>query len=321
MFGEANSIMCLYKDTIHTSQNQSRIYEDFNTPYVGIPYILVTMFISTSNFMLIYGFYKTSRPFTIITKLFIYLSIVDTLFIMFTTLYIFIIFLDSLECWVIYLVAFTSQFLYFLDISIFATISFLRCLSIKKPLHSINSNRLTFVLIVLIIVCGLTSGSLFVVFFVGENLKEKLKINYSLPVSQFLAVAFVLTVNITSYKKLKSMKKNSGLSDNVVNTSTQRQKILSEANTCLLYITVFYIICPLPTFIVNLLDQEQLLSHSWGIYVFRLTYIIYLSNTGINSFIVIWRTRNLREFYRMKCWLPRWVKKNSATELATIQEL
>ena len=177
-------------------------------------------------------------------------------------------------------------------------------------------------MIVSIIVCGLISGSLLAVFFVvGENLKAKLKISYALPVSQFLAVAFVLTVNITSFIKLKSLKRNSGLSDNVENASTQRHKTLSDANTCLLYITVFYIICPLPTFIINLLNQEQLLSHSWGIYVFRLTYIIYLSNTGINTFIVIWRTRNLREFYRMKCWLPRWVKKNSATELATIQEL
>ena len=87
-------------------------------------------------------------------------------------------------------------------------------------------------------------------FFFAENYENILDTNYAQSFTQFLTVLFVLIVNIISYKKLKSMKRNSGLSDNVVNTST-RQKTLSEANTSLLYITTFYILCPIPTFIVN----------------------------------------------------------------------
>ena len=131
--------------------------------------------------------------------------------------------------------------------------------------------------------------------------RDRAKLFYFLPLLQFLAVGFVMYVNIMSYKILKSMKRKSGFSENIENT--QRQKILSEANTCLLYITVFYILCPLPLFILSLLSLVKIhvlfgLWDTWEIYLLTFAQLLFVSNTGINSLIVVLRTKILREFYR-----------------------
>ena len=100
-------------------------------------------------------------------------------------------------------------------------------------------------MIVQFIVCGIIGSSFLCFYYFKVSSELMVKVNYAVPGTQFLAVAFVLIVNIISYRNLKSMKKMSGFTDNAENTSNQRQK-MSEANTCLLYITAFYVLCPLP---------------------------------------------------------------------------
>ena len=274
-------------------------------------------FVLTSNLMLIYGFYKTSRPFTIVTKLFIYLSMVDIAYILLRTFYMAQGFLNlKLPCLMVYIVIVFMEFTYTTGIVTFATISFLRYWSIKKPLHTINTSRIIFVLIVQAVFLGLLSGSLLIGVYFHEP-QELIDVNYIHPITLFLATAFVLTVNITSYKKLKSMERINGFSDNVEDTSNQRQKSLSEANTCLLYITAFYIICPLPLFTLGLyaMVQNNLMATTgsgWEFNLFVISEMFYLSNTGINSLIVILRKKNLRQFYKLGCCcLRRTVSFNS----------
>ena len=139
-----------------------------------------------------------------------------------------------------------------------------------------------------------------IVFLLKLDPSQIMVTNYAVPVAQFLAVSFVLSANIMSFKMLKSMKRISEFSDNVENTSTQRHKTLSEANICLFYITAFYIICPLPIFVVYLFGADKLFSFNWGSYLYTFTHIIYMSNNGINSMIVILRTKTLHEFYKTK---------------------
>ena len=291
---------CLVKNQTHI------IGEDPNT--VLVPQTILFAFVLTSNLMLIYGFYKTSRPFTIVTKLFIYLSLCDIAMISLRTLYAFQAFLDiQLPCMLAHILVVLMEFAYLYGVVIFATISFLRYRSIVKPLHSINAKQILVALAVQAIVCGLLAGSILVMVYLKVDPEDLMKVFYFFPVTQFLAVSFVLIVNFMSYKKLKSMKAMSGLSaDNVENTSNQRQKTMSEANTCLLYITAFYILCPAPIFIWNLVSifqidflSDKLFSLKFNLFI--LSQMFYMSNTGINSLIVIWRTKNLREFYRMKC--------------------
>ena len=317
MFGEKYSIMCLYIGRNHTFQKQSQVFERLNKIYLGISYGLLTVFVITTNLMLIYGFYKTSRPFTIITKLFIYLSLVDIIVSLIVIIYITLTFLNyPLACLMVFVIIFLLQLIYFLDISIFMTISFLRYRSIRKPLHSINANRITMLMIVQFIVCGIIGSSFLCFYYFKVSSELMVKVNYAVPGTQFLAVAFVLIVNIISYRNLKSMKKMSGFTDNVENTSNQRQK-MSEANTCLLYITAFYVLCPLPLITVFMIGFENVLQFSWGYYFFSSGYISALSNGGINASIVILRTKKLFEFYRNK-FLSK--IHESGTELETIQK-
>ena len=251
MFGEEHSIMCIFVGSNHTFQKQTQVYDKLNKLNIEILYGLLTVFVLTSNLMLIYGFYKTSPPFTIITKLFIYLSLVDTIMNLVTTFYITLTFLDySMTCLAVFFMLAFMQLIYILGLVIFATISFLRYWSIKKPLHSIGTSRIVIVLIVQAVVCIIIGSSFMAFFYLGVSPDQMMKVNYAIPILQLLAISFVLSVNIMSYRKLKAMKRMSGFSaDNIENTSTQRQKTLSEANICLLYITAFYILCPAPMLI------------------------------------------------------------------------
>ena len=74
MFG-SKALSCLSGNTNFTQEENSIAKGVLE--YVAIPYGVIFLFILTSNLMLIYGFHKTSRPFTIVTKLFIYLSLID----------------------------------------------------------------------------------------------------------------------------------------------------------------------------------------------------------------------------------------------------
>ena len=124
MFGD-NTFLCVNRNGNQTLQ--THYAEDVNK----IPFTVLAV---QSNLMLIYGFYKTSRPFTIITKLFIYLSLVDIEFA-FNLMIISIILQPFTQYLHIYAIITTSQFLYFVGLDIFATISFLKYWSIKKPLQ------------------------------------------------------------------------------------------------------------------------------------------------------------------------------------------
>ena len=303
MLGD-NFIKCILKHTNYTSKNQPQNIKDTLRKLL-IPYFLLIIFILTTNLMLIYGFYKTSRPFTITTKLFIYLSMVDIAMILLRAFYTFQSILNfEMPCLVVQVLIMSMEFSYIYGLTIFATISFLRYWSIKNPLQSISVSHIVFALIVQAIFCGVLTEIIIMMPDLKLEPRDRAKLFYFLPLLQFLAVGFVMYVNIMSYKILKSMKRKSGFSENIENT--QRQKILSEANTCLLYITVFYILCPLPmliwTFVsIFKIDILNIELHSRKINLFVLSQICFMSNSGINSLIVILRTKNLREHYKLNC--------------------
>ena len=324
MFGD-KTLSCIFGQQNFSFQNQTKHAEDNPKDFV-IPYTLLTIFVLTTNLMLIYGFYKTSRPFTIITKLFIYLSMVDITHNLMTIFYLSLSFieLNNLPCLVIYLLVATMEFTYYLGYAIFATVTFLRYWSITNPLHPLETRQIIVALIIQAFVCGILGGGSLVLLYLKLNPSVLLKINYSQPIMQLLAVSFVLVLNTLAYKKLKLMKKMSGLSETVENRSTQRHKTLSEANICLFYITAFYIICPLPLFIMGWFGMEQVLNSSWGFYMYTSTHIFSMSNTGINSLIFILRTKTLSDFYKSKCCCSFKVNANTqgsapdSTELSVL---
>ena len=116
---DKNTIMCVFYNRNDTSINASlQISKHFEKLIIGIPYGLLTVFVLTTNLMLIYGFYKTSRPFTIITKLFIYLSLADVNLTLLTTFYASLSTFDmGISCFFVYLIAFLTRFSYYLGLT------------------------------------------------------------------------------------------------------------------------------------------------------------------------------------------------------------
>ena len=270
--------------------------------YFFIPYGVIFLFILISNLVLIYGFHKTSRPFTIVTKLFIYLSIMEIIFGSTTFFYCVQSFLNiDFPCFVELALLDIMQFFYFIEIFIFGTISFLRYWSIRKPLHTVGIRSILIALAIETIVCAMLAITSFLITKLNADPKTMITLYCLTPVFNLIATLFIVCVNILSYKKLKSSKNDSVLSENL--QSIQRRKRNSKAITCLLIITAFYVICLLPVIIVSTFIIIESFHHNSGLYLMMCAQLLYFSNSGINSMIIICRTKNLRMFYRMKCCL------------------
>ena len=108
-----------------------------------ILYGTTLIFVITSNLMLIYGFYKTSRPFTITTKLFIYLSMVDIALVSCYVMDSGVVISGGLVTRFHFILFFAAVYaILVIDLFIFWTISFLRFLSIYKPMYRINTESI-----------------------------------------------------------------------------------------------------------------------------------------------------------------------------------
>jgi len=102
----------------------------------------LTLFVLFSNFMLIHGFWKTSRrPFLITTKLFIYLSCIDISTILTTSTYSNLsLFARNLPCNLMRILICLDVTPVCLGAFTFCTISILRLMSLKKPFLLIKSH-------------------------------------------------------------------------------------------------------------------------------------------------------------------------------------
>ena len=261
-------------------------------------YAITFVFVLTSNLMLIYGFYKTSRPFKIITKLFIYLSICDTALMMIVVLN----FIGSMSNYplhkILSLVSIYSVCL--MGLLIFWTISVFRFISIFKPMYQINTRKVNIFLLVEVLICLFTA---IVIFFVYNSMTAARleSINLYVSIGIQLAMIFMnLSLNISSLivlrrsTNLKARQKG----DNVLGNPMVVKRKKMALNTLLL-ITIVQLVCNLPlTFYLWFFTVEM----SNNVFsVFGFVQCLQLSNTGINSLIVIWRKKDLHDFYRLKC--------------------
>ena len=295
MFG-SKSLSCVSGNTNFT-RDKNRIAHRVLV-YFLIPYSVIYLFILISNLMLIYGFHKTSRPFTIVTKLFTYLSMIDIILGSTTLFYCVQSFLNiDLPCFVDLAVLAIMQFSNFLEIFIFGTISFLRYWSIRKPLHTVGIKSIFIVFAIETIVCALLASTTFLITKLTADPGNMVTLYCLIPVTNLIAILFIIFVNALSYKKLKSSKNDSVFSKNIGNI--QRRKRNSKAIICLLIITAFYVICLLPMMIISIFIIIELFSQNSGVYLMMVAQLLYISNSGINSLVVICRTKKLRMFYRM----------------------
>ena len=267
-------------------------------------YAATLIFVLTSNLMLIYGFYKTSRPFTIITKLFIYLSLVDIDAITIVVLVYAIPKVTKLDP--SFFIALANALIFptfFMEMFIFWTISFLRFLSIYKPMYRVKTRKVYFFLLVEFLISFLIGIVIFWTYMSVTFTKLQL-INTKMSISLQLAITFMnFSLNMSSLIILRrsTNSKAQQKGDSVLGNQMVIKRKKMALNTLLL-ITIVHLFCTLPLTLVSFYPEfimNTLFKAKFS--VFGFCQCLQISSFGFNSMIVILRTKNLSEFYKTKC--------------------
>ena len=271
----------------HTNQNQNGGHTMSSQKMLvhGILYA----FVMTTNIMLINVFVRKCRPFTITTKIFIYLSIIDILHINGTILnHLTTDFLIGNESFCVYLAVTMSlnQFTFLTDILLFVIISFFRNLTIRKPMLQISGSQVNRVLLVTIIFCFLYG--------VGNFLHYLNMTLFSVIVSYIIVLAIftlilltLLVVNVALHFHLKK---------STIGTSRSIQD-KREAGKTLIIITLFYWTCFLPFIVITSFRMIGIGDKNVMLFMQDVLVLLMMCNSGLNSLIMIIRTKRLRHFY------------------------
>ena len=264
----------------------------------------IFLFVLVANSMLIYGFHKTSRPFTIVTKLFIYMSICDTIMVSFYLLSYAIFIIGNHIDEVYYAVARTVYYwIEFTNLFLFWTISFLRFLSIYKPMYRFETGIVNKILVIEILVTFFSATLILTLFTIlGLSLGNMMRLNREVTLGKQLTMLFTnLSLNMSSVILLRrsTNSKARQATDNVSNnTMVIKQK--KKALHTLILITICQALCNIPL-ACYLLFEAELYSGAKGFFTMTCFHCIQLSYHGFNSLIIISRTKSLRKFYRIQC--------------------
>lgn len=298
MFGK-HSLVCII------GQNQTKtLLKDSSymqkTQYTWIPYVAMFLFVFPLNTLLVYGFYKTSRPFTVITKLFILLSALDACYSA-GLAYQSVVASDhiSLPCNMV----FTSMALllgvWLYGFLVLCDISFLRTLSIRRPLHQTSAVHVAYTVIAQGLLSFLFGAA---VTLIALEVQSMALFNICLLVSmslQILVCCFILVTSISSFRALQRSHGPSVNGDKNGTAVELRNRNKARAVKTLVIITGYYCLSTCPAIFLNS-NGLKILVEDWGIGVLLALTCLQVSNTGVNSMILILRTKKLREFYGIK---------------------
>ena len=273
---------------MNSSNIKQKVWSSMDTQLASF-YIVTYIFILITNLMLVYGFYKTSRPFTIVTKLFIYLSVVDiaAMSVMVTVHIVFFSMLLPKEALVL------SVFL--LDMLIVCTISFLRFLSIYKPMYRAKTRKVYIALVFEFLISFLVA----IIIWIHNKITNKQTFNLIISIAMQLGIILTnVLLNITSLIILRrsTNSKAQQKGDSVLGNQMVIKRKRKALNTLLL-ITVVQLVCTLPL-TLSLFSVETFLNGQFGQFnMFGFCQCLQISSFGFNSIIIVMRTKNLRQFY------------------------
>ena len=272
------------------------------TPIKNVKYVYVLTGLSfLANMVLIYGFFKTSRPFSIVTKLFIYLSVSDAMtgvgFSLTTGIMTYMI--KEKYCITLLVLWGFNQFQFLFGTSVFLTISVLRFIALRWPLKRIRTRYVYYFMIVQFSVEIILTYIPIAVILKQKSLSSKMfKMSRYISSVLIMFIALTFIINIMSYVQLQQVKKEDrnpdielGHTTNVQEQTQFKQK--REAVKTLLLITLCYLICYLPYTIFMFAYQ---LNGSRR----RIRYVLFfinLANGGLNSLVYIFRTKKIRQVY------------------------
>ena len=273
-----------------------------------ILYGTTLIFVITSNLMLIYGFYKTSRPFTITTKLFIYLSMVDIVLVSCYVMNSGIVISGGLVTRFHFILFFAAVYaILVIDLFIFWTISFLRFLSIYKPMYRINTESIYKILFLEVFISLLLAAGTVLAYYLWDSTIDELsRVNGKVVTALNYAMIVVnLSLNVSSLILLRrsTNSKSQQKGDSVLGNRMVINRKKMALNTLLL-ITIVQFVFTLPATCLSFIGLQFLL-HIGYITVLVIGHCVLLSYLGLNSLIILYRTKSLRGFYKRKCCVSR----------------
>ena len=245
--------------------------------------------------MLIYGFFKTSRPFSIVTKSFIYLSCTDilTAFLNMIQSNVFI-YAQSVSSTAKWILASLATVLTTFGIFIFFTICVFRYLALQKPLLQLGSRYLHRVLLIgflghLVYGVGIYFGN-------TEIDRDNLIFCQAIASASFLLIIIsILVLNIMSYRAIRA----NLTSNDFKNNSSESQK---EAVNTLIIMSISYAVfnLPMPIYLLFGLAKRVRIPFRLRLEITVLTYALTIVNVGMNAVVYIVRTKKIRTFFRQK---------------------
>ena len=296
-------------NTANNNQTEISIPFDISTNISLLLNPFICMFVLTTNLLLIWSFYKKSRPFSVTTRLFIVLAVIGIVkafqFAM-TVAESAGVFMTTCDQF-FGLLAF-NHFIFSLDVAVYCTISILRYLSIRYPLGGKHLPK--FVLPVELFFCFIHGVAMFFIYqkVKAQYILDRFTIGFSVFFS--LILMLVLVVNLLSYTHLnrtnsvlekEKNNRDSASSTGNDNTTQQSVKRKQHAIKTLFILTSLYWICYLP-FTITMVLQSSTLQINITEKPLVLVTLVSLSmvNGGLNSLVIIIRTKNLRECFSLK---------------------
>ena len=264
------------------------------------------------NLLLVYGFHKTSRPFTKVTLLFVYLSSLDWTSVILSLLEFIFGGIDvQIPCWSYGIIFSANCTIFELQLLTLCSLSYLRFQSIRTPLTTVQINPSKKPLILLLVLDFLVTSCIGATFFTLGQLEisyDTLKmVLLAFDCVNLLALGFVVVVNIFSYVTLQRKRRATNQHPSIHQTDSASRGVAvsnrslsneREALKTLAIITVFYCVCCLPLLVGYILypfveiGAMELLA--------EIDFNLYYANTGINSLIYILRNKKLRKFFTCK---------------------
>ena len=283
-----------------------------------ISLFIITAFVLISNLMLIYGFHKTSRPFTNITKLFILLSVVDMLSCSGSCLFMVVGIIGPNYPCIVFVIFFAfNNFTFYFVVMIFATICTLRFVALKWPFVVVDNWKVYGVIGIEIALSLATALGTFLLYRESDSTLMAYGTLTATSTMTCLTVG-VFFVNILSYvylnKSINRKKKMNKASIELENSSTtgnhqrrdrngisneESDERKREAVKTLIIITLFYIICYLPLTVYDILVAYRMNTGKPTNFE-SMYYITALMNGGLNSSIYILRNKKIRQLYKDK---------------------
>ena len=293
---QVNEISCVHSNESIPQNNSTTLVPHMSSRII----FTITGLFFVVNMMLIYGFYKTSRPFSIVTKLFICLSVWDIMtpvgFAVYGTV---MNFYHDMDCVLLVTLYSTCQIQFYCGASLFLTISTLRFIALRWPFTRIRNRYVYVALFIQFLIATIIT---FVPLFLVTKKKRDDAIYLLLMCDSGNLIVFnvsTLIVNILSYAQLGRTKRVNNTENGTThsgNTPQQQQESLArkqEAVKTLLLITFCYLACNLQHTVYNFLysfEKGDRKARYISLY-------IAIGNGTLNSLVYIIRTKKIRNVY------------------------